>query len=185
MIDSPFLQQTALQSTQESCVARATKAKNDATRLNANEELPPEEEVEHYQSPRSDLRVNDVPEYQNEQLYDDIALCANFKARQRNVNEKKDNEDGKSTVGSDKKSRNRFSMHKKSRSGESVCPIETNKRNANECEEIDDLAEINDAPKRNTFQRLISKMENSLASLSARNQASSPMSKPSTASNNS
>ncbi|XP_011146446.2 uncharacterized protein LOC105187375 isoform X1 [Harpegnathos saltator] len=171
-------QQTALQSTRGSS-ANAREAKDDRTEPRTNGELP-EEEVEHYQSPRSELRVHEAPEYQNEELYDDIALCANFKARQRDANENKDSEDGKSTVGSDKKSWNRFSMNKK-------LPglAETNRRNANECEEIDDPAEANNASKRNTFQKLISKMENSLSKVSVRGPNSLPISKPSTASNNS
>lgn len=164
----------------------AEKCKN-ATELTANEN-PLEFETEHYQSPKSDLRVDDAPEYLNEDLYDDITLCANFRARQRDLNDKKDSEDGKLTAGSsDKKSWNRFSVNKKLRSGEPVSLAETNKRNANECEEIDDSAEANGTSKRNTFQRLISKMENSLVvrKVSVRSSSSLPMSKPSTASNNS
>ncbi|XP_014482177.1 PREDICTED: uncharacterized protein LOC106748302 [Dinoponera quadriceps] len=175
-------QQMVMQSMQESCT-NLKEIKNEETELRARGNLI-EEEIEHYQSPKSDLRVDDIPEYQNEELYDDIALCANFKARQRDINEKKDDEYGKFTVGSDKKSWNRFSMNKKWRLGEPACLSETNKRNINECEDIDDSTEVNDITKRNTFQKLISKMENSLAKVSVRNSTSLPMSK-STANNNS
>lgn len=160
------------------------EAKNDATELRTNGELP-EEEIEHYQSPRSDLRVHDAPEYQNEELYDDIALSVNFKARQRDTNEKRDSEDGKSTIGFDKKSWNRFTVNRNRRSGEPACLAETNRRNTDDSEEFDDLTEANGTSKRNTFQKLISRMENSLAKVSVRGPTSLPMNKPNTTSNNS
>lgn len=164
-----------MQSSQELC---AKEVKADAKELRLNEDFS-EQEIEHYQSPKSDLRVHDTVEYQNEELYDDIALCTTFKARQRDVNEKRDSEDGK-------KSWNRFNVNKKSRSIEPVCLTEANRQSMNEeCEEIDDSAEANSVSKRNTFQRLISKMENSLSKVSARGPNSLPLNKPSTASNNS
>ncbi|XP_032670135.1 uncharacterized protein LOC116843656 [Odontomachus brunneus] len=176
-------QQTILQSTQESC-ASVKEAKNDATELRTNGELP-EEEIEHYQSPRSDLCIRDAPEYQNEDLYDDIALSVNFKVRQRDTNEKRDSEDSKSMISFDTKSWNRFTVNRNRRSGEPACLAETNRRNTDDSEEFDDSTEANGTSKRNTFQKLISRMENSLAKVSVRGPTSLPMNKPNTVNNNS
>ena len=116
-------------------------------------------------------------------MYDDIALWADFTARQRDISGKRDtNEDATKspTVDADKKSWNhRFAVNRKLRANDSA---ETIKRSgANECEETEDSS------RRNTFQKLISKMENSLAKVSARGGPSSlPMiGKLNTASNNS
>lgn len=153
--------------------------------LEANND-PFREEIEHYQSPRSDLCIHDTADQRNEILYDDIALWVDFTARQRDISGKRDaNEDAtKSTINSDKRSWNRFTVNRKSRASDSV---ETNRRSgANECEEIEDSSEGNGAAKRNTFQKLISRMENSLAKVSARgNPSSLPTGKSSTVSNNS
>lgn len=162
-----------MQSTQESC-AIARETNNEAMEMRTNGELI-EIETEHYLSPRSDIRVHEAPDYQSEELYDDIALSVKFRAQQRDINEKKDSEDSK-------KLWNRFAVNRNRRSGEPACLTETNRRNTNDGEEIDDLTEA--TIKRNTFQKLISKMENSLAKVSVRGQTSFPMNKPSTASNN-
>lgn len=116
---------------------------------------------------------------QNEEvLYDDIALLVDFTMRQRDINGKRDvNEDAamRSTISPDKRSWNRkfVAINRKSRGSDSV---ETNRRGgANECEEIDiDSSEGNGATKRNTFQKLISRMENSLAKVSSRGNPSFP-----------
>lgn len=157
---------------------------NTNTRLEANGNDLPQEEIEHYQSPRSDLCIRDIAEIQqNEDLYDDIALWVDFTARQRDINGKKDEDATKSTINSDKKSWNRFTVNRKSRASDST---ETNRRSSgNEGEEIEDSSEGNGVTKRNTFQKLISRMENSLAKVSARGIPSSlPTGKSSTVNNN-
>lgn len=172
-------QQTSLQ---ESGVIKTRETPNNAnTRQEANDDDLPQEEIEHYQSPRSDLCVHKLVEnhQQNEEvLYDDIALLVDFTMRQRDINGKRDvNEDAamRSTISPDKRSWNRkfVAINRKSRGSDSV---ETNRRGgANECEEIDiDSSEGNGATKRNTFQKLISRMENSLAKVSSRGNPSFP-----------
>ncbi|XP_072767791.1 uncharacterized protein [Anoplolepis gracilipes] len=178
-------QQTSLRSAQQSGVKTKETTGNANTGQEANED-PPQEEIEHYQSPKSDLCIRDTVEVQqhDEDLYDDIALWEDFTSRQRDISGKKDtNEDPKSMVNSDKRSWNRFAVNRKSRSSES----EINRRSgANECEEIEDSSEGNNAAKRNTFQKLISRMENSLAKVSARgNPSSLPTGKSTTVNNNS
>lgn len=147
-----------------------------------------QEEMEHYQLPRSDSCICDTAEMeQNEQLYDDIALWADFTARQRDVVRKRENEDTKS-VSSDKKAWNRFAVNRKSRvTSDFNCSAETNKRGGNEREGeegdmIEDSPECNGVVKRNTFQKLISRMENSLAKVSVRSPSSTG--KPSASSSN-
>ncbi|XP_020292534.1 uncharacterized protein LOC109859075 [Pseudomyrmex gracilis] len=132
-----------------------------------------EEEIEHYQSPKSGLRVRDALETeQNEELYDDIALWAEFRARQRDVIERKrDNEDNAKS--NDKRSWNRFAGNRKSRASDSNCANETNRRSGNENDETENSNE--GSTRRNTFQKLISKMKN---------QSSFSTSKSSTANNN-
>ncbi|XP_029669504.1 uncharacterized protein LOC115239235 isoform X1 [Formica exsecta] len=181
-------QQTSLRSMQESGVKTTVRKEitgNANMGLEANND-PFREDIEHYQSPRSDLCIHDTADQRNEILYDDIALWVDFTARQRDISGKRDaNEDAtKSTINSDKRSWNRFTVNRKSRASDSV---ETNRRSgANECEEIEDSSEGNGAAKRNTFQKLISRMENSLAKVSARgNPSSLPTGKSSTVSNNS
>ncbi|KAL6423148.1 hypothetical protein ACFW04_010080 [Cataglyphis niger] len=180
---------TNLRSLQESGVKTTLRKENMGNanmRLEANND-PFREELEHYQSPRSDLCIHDTAEIEgNEELYDDIALWVDFTARQRDISEKKDaNEDStKSIINFDKRSWNRFTVNRKSRTSDS---IETNRRSgANECEEIEDSSDGNGAAKRNTFKKLISRMENSLAKVSARgNPSSLPIGKSSTVNNNS
>lgn len=145
--------------------------------------------MEHYQSPRSDSCIRDAAEMeQNEQLYDDIALWADFTARQRDIARKRESEDAKS-VSSDKKAWNRFAVHRKSRvTNDFNCSTEmTNKRvGGNEGgDEIEDPLENIGTAKRNTFQKLISRMENSLAKVSARSPSSLSTGKSNASSNNS
>lgn len=147
------------------------------------------EEIEHYQSPKSSSCIRDAANEmeQNEQLYDDIALWADFTARQRDiVSGKKESEDAKS-ISSDKKTWNRFAINRKSRvMSDFNCSIEPNKRSCgNEgSDEIEDSLENSGAilVKRNTFQKLISRMENSLAKVSARSPSSLSMGKSSNSS---
>lgn len=144
-------------------------------------------EMEHYQSPRSDLRIFSVATEteRNEQLYDDIALWADFTARQRDVVGKgrgRENEDAKS----DKKAWNRFTANRKSRVASDLCSTEARKRagneGGNEIEDSPDQPENNGLVKRNTFQKLISRMEHSFAKVSARSPASLSTDKPSASS---
>lgn len=145
-------------------------------------------EMEHYQSPRSDLRIRDATEMErNEQLYDDIALWADFTARQRDIIGKRENEDAKSSAGSDKKAWNRFAVNRKSRvTSDFNCATEVCKRSGNEGgNEIEDSFENNGLVKRNTFQKLISRMENSFAKVSTRSPSSVSTGKPNVSSSNS
>lgn len=159
------------------------------TKLKTNDDST-QEEMEHYQLPRSDSRICDTAEMeQNEQLYDDIALWADFTARQRDIVRKRENEDAKSTS-SDKKAWNRFAVNRKSRvtSDFNSGSAETNKRSDNEREgedEMEDSPENNGVVKRNTFQKLISRMENSLAKVSARSPSLPSTGKPSASSSSS
>jgi len=148
-----------------------------------------QEKIEHYQIPRSDLRVCELQERNpqiteiqqtEEELYDDVALLTDFKARQKNVAEQKDNEDIKSASNSDKKSWNRFGANRKSRMSDlsSSYTEQTNRRSNNDCEETEDALD-----KKNTFKKLISKMENSLARVSTKNSTSPLAAKSSTANN--
>ncbi|CAL1679655.1 unnamed protein product [Lasius platythorax] len=173
--------QTSLQSTQESGMKTRETPGNANTELEANDDDPPREEIiEHYQSPRSDLCVRDIAENQqqdDEKLYDDVDLLRDFTARQRDIAGKRDaNEDAtRSTISPDKRSWNRFAaINRKSRASDSA-------------EDLDDSCEGNGAcSKRNTFQKLISRVENSLAKVSSRgNPSSLPTGKSSMASNNS
>ncbi|XP_029178704.1 uncharacterized protein LOC114946406 [Nylanderia fulva] len=172
-------QQTSLQSTQKSGVKTRETPGNGKTEQKVDND-PSREEIEHYQSPRSDLCVRDFAENQQgneEDLYDDIALWKDFTARLKDINEKRDEDAAtRSTISSDKRSWNRkfAAINRKSRGNDS---IETNNRRggANECDEIDvDSSEGNGGFKRNTFQKLISRMENSLAKVSSRGHPSFP-----------
>lgn len=152
----------------------AKEASSDAVEP-GREDIPSQVDTEYYQSPRSDPYPCDVIQNeQKEELYDDIALWADFTAKRR---DKRDCEGDKPTTDSpDKKFRNPFAINRKSSTSDVT----------GECEEPEDsIGENNNGSvKRNTFQRLISKMENSLAKVSARGPPSFPM-RPSTASNNS
>jgi len=146
---------------------------------------PTRKEMEHYQSPKSDSCICDTVEMeQNDQLYDDVALWADFTARQRDIVGKRDSEDDKA-VNSDKKTWNRFAINRKSRVTSDFSSTEPNRRGGNEeNDETEDLPESGTV-RRNTFQKLISRMENSLAKVSARSPSSLSTGKSSTSNNNS
>lgn len=145
-----------------------------------------EEEIEHYQSPKSGMCVHDAVRTEpNEELYDDVALLAEFRARQRDVHDRKrDNEDNtRSNNGSDKRSWNRFAGNRRSPRDSNCATNETNRRSGNESnEETEDPSE--GSARRNTFKKLISKMENSLARVSVRNPSSFSTGKSGTAASN-
>ncbi|KYN04378.1 hypothetical protein ALC62_05144, partial [Cyphomyrmex costatus] len=175
-------QQLILQLTRDLCT-KVNEAECNATQ-DTESETNAREELEHYQSPKSDLCIRDDTD-QNEELYDDIALWADFTARQRDTG-KRETDDAKS-VSIDKKAWNRFAVNRKSRvTSDFNCSTEPNRRGGNEgSDEIEDSPENSGAIKRNTFQKLISRMENSLAKVSARNPSSLSTSKSSVTSNNS
>ncbi|XP_018337479.1 PREDICTED: uncharacterized protein LOC108745677 isoform X2 [Trachymyrmex septentrionalis] len=172
------------QSTQNSCSTKVNEAEFNAM-YDTESETNAREETEHYQSPRSDLCVRDDAD-ENEQLYDDIALWADFTARQREIIDKRETEDAKS-VSLDKKAWNRFTINRKSRvTSDFNCSTEPNRRGGNEgSDEIEDSPENSGMIKRNTFQKLISRMENSLAKVSARSPSSLSTGKSNVSSNSS
>ncbi|XP_018301050.1 DNA ligase 1 isoform X2 [Mycetomoellerius zeteki] len=175
------------QATRDSCSTKVNEAERNATYDTDQSETNAREETEHYQSPRSDLCIRDDADEKNEQLYDDIALWADFTARQRDIAGKRETEDAKS-VSLDKKAWNRFAVNRKSRvTSDFNCSTEPNKRGDNEgSDEIEDSpTENSGAIKRNTFQKLISRMENSLAKVSARSPSSLSTGKSSVSSNSS
>lgn len=105
---------------------------------------------EHYQTPRSES--NQPRKYvisdQQEELYDDIAILADFTARQNEISGKRDGEDTTRTqAGLEKRSRNRF---------------------ARGFEEAGDFKEQQGLMRMNTFQKLINKMENSFGKASVK-----------------
>ncbi|XP_076675584.1 uncharacterized protein LOC143372856 [Andrena cerasifolii] len=105
---------------------------------------------EHYQTPRSES--NQPRKYviadQQEELYDDIAILADFTARQNEVSGKTDSEDATRTQASlEKRSRNRF---------------------VRGFEEAGDFKEQQGLMRMNTFQKLINKMENSFGKASVK-----------------
>ncbi|KYN28139.1 Src kinase-associated phosphoprotein 2-B, partial [Trachymyrmex cornetzi] len=173
-----------LQSTRDSCSTKVNEAELNAM-YDIESETNAREETEHYQSPRSDLCICDDAD-ENDQLYDDIALWADFTARQRDIIGKKETEDAKS-ISLDKKAWNRFAVNRKSRVTSDVnCSIEPNRQGSNEgSDEIEDSPEHSGAIKRNTFQKFISRMENSLAKVSARSPSSLSTGKSSVSSNSS
>ncbi|KAL0116810.1 hypothetical protein PUN28_010021 [Cardiocondyla obscurior] len=137
-----------------------------------------EEEVEHYQSPKSDLCVCD-PMQMNQNDYDDITLWTNFMTRRRDFSFFEKNDDSKSGS-SDKKYWSRFAVNKKTRfTTDFSCAAETNKRGGNEASDEIDSFENNGPVKKNTFQKLISRMENSLSKVSIRSSSSLSTGKPS------
>ncbi|XP_076286866.1 uncharacterized protein LOC143212211 isoform X2 [Lasioglossum baleicum] len=122
------------------------------------------EESEHYQTPRQNSNRYEHPVAEQEELYDDIAILAEFTARQKECRNSRDSEEAreikeKAQASPEKRSWNRFVGGKRSKLTDSVTNQETNtSRNSNGTERVDDLA----ATRMNSFQKLISKMENSL-----------------------
>lgn len=116
-------------------------------------------QLEHYQTPRVKSNQREHSADQQEELYDDVAILAEFMARQKEFKDNKDVEEtGRVQVATEKRSWNRFVGGKKPKSIDSTTVQEMNPRNWNGIDQVDDLA----ATRMNTFQKLISKMENSL-----------------------
>ncbi|XP_036150975.1 uncharacterized protein LOC105835166 isoform X2 [Monomorium pharaonis] len=182
-----------LQLTRDSCIKanEAVCITTYYTKPEMNDNHAPKE-TEHYQSPKSRNCIHDTAKMeQNEELYDDIALWADFTARQRDIETsgKKESEDPNS-VFSDKKAWNRFAINRKLRvTSDFNCSSETNRRGDsvdNEgVEEIESPENNGLAVKRNTFLKLINRMENSFAKVSARSPSSFSTGKSNTSSNNS
>ncbi|XP_011051567.1 PREDICTED: uncharacterized protein LOC105144384 isoform X2 [Acromyrmex echinatior] len=171
------------QSTRDSCSTKVNEAELNAM-FDTESETNTREETEHYQSPKSDLCVRDDTD-ESEQLYDDIALWADFTARQRDIIGKRETEDAKS-VSLDKKTWTRFANRKSRITSDFNCSTEPNKRGGNEgSDEVEDSPENSGTIKRNTFQKLISRMENSFAKVSARSPSSVSTGKSSVSSNSS
>lgn len=132
---------------------------------------------EHYKSPRSDAWQQIVLSQGKEQLYDDVAILTNFTARQRELSDEiKDQDIPKSSFSPDKKSWNRFVTNRKSKSNDSICSG-SSKRTSSEISDPDNLDEQPTFSRKNTFQKLINKMENSLGKGSPRTLPPIPMSK--------
>lgn len=122
------------------------------------------DDCEHYKLPRNDTWQQVSPSQMEEQIYDDVAILANFTARQKEISdENKDQDSSKASTSPDKRSWNRFS--RKHRSSDSI-GSGTNKRISNEITDLDCFEEQQNLSKMNTFQKLINKMENSLGKVS-------------------
>ncbi|XP_017794152.1 PREDICTED: uncharacterized protein LOC108575769 [Habropoda laboriosa] len=135
------------------------------------------EDNEHYKTPRVESRFAKYlsDDQQAEDLYDDIAILADFTARQKEVTGKKDNEGvPRSQINLEKRSWNRFVTGKKSKVTAESVVSETNGRILkNGIDDLsDDLAEHHGSMRMNTFQKLFSRMENSLGKTSVRTASS-------------
>ncbi|XP_017753317.1 PREDICTED: uncharacterized protein LOC108545957 isoform X2 [Eufriesea mexicana] len=146
-----------------------------------------EDNIEHYKTPRLESRY---PKYlhndqQVDDLYDDIAILAEFTARQKEVLNNKDNEGiTRSQLSPEKRSWNRFVGGKKSKTIDPTVN-ETNNRILNGTEDVlDDIGEQHSSLRMNTFQKLISRMENSLSKASARTASSMLLNKMNLQTNN-
>ncbi|CAL7947052.1 unnamed protein product [Xylocopa violacea] len=135
----------------------------------------PFEDKEHYKTPRIEsCSIN----LQADDLYDDIAALADFTARQKEVSSKKDNEDmTRSHISPEKRSWNRFVSGRKSKTIDSIV-AETNGHTLSTIvDPPDDITEQHSSTRMNTFQKLISKMENSLGKATARAGSSTLLNK--------
>lgn len=146
-----------------------------------------EDNIEHYKTPRLESRY--PKSLRNDQrvddLYDDIAILAEFTARQKQVLNNKDNEGiTRSQLSPEKRSWNRFVGGKKSKTTDPTIN-ETNNRTLNAAEDaLDDIGEQHGSLRMNTFQKLISRMENSLSKASARTASSMLLNKMNLQTNN-
>ncbi|XP_050582355.1 uncharacterized protein LOC126918474 isoform X1 [Bombus affinis] len=133
------------------------------------------EDNEHYKMPRPESHYpRCLPvDQQVDDLYDDVAILAEFTARQKEVLHNRDNENAtRSQISPEKKSWNRFVSGKRSKTVDSMV-TETNGRVLNETEDSsDDFGEQHNSSRMNTFQKLISRMENSLGKAPSRTTSS-------------
>nr|XP_033331076.1 uncharacterized protein LOC117223062 [Megalopta genalis] len=123
-------------------------------------------EIEHYQTPRPNSNHREYPADQQEELYDDIAILAEFTARQKEFRNSRDGEQTtRAQASPEKRSWNRFVGGKRSKPVDSITVEETNTtQTSNGTETTDDLAQT----RMNSFKKLISKMENSLGKASVK-----------------
>lgn len=133
------------------------------------------EDNEHYKMPRPESHYpRCLPvDQQVDDLYDDVAILAEFTARQKEVLNNRDNENAtRSQISPEKKAWNRFVSGKRSKTVDSTV-TETNSRVLNETEDSsDDFGEQHNTSRMNTFQKLISRMENSLGKAPSRTTSS-------------
>lgn len=131
------------------------------------------EDNEHYKIPRVDAGHPKRILIGTDELYDDIAILADFTARQKEYPVKKDNEEAtKLQASPEKKPWNKFVGGKKSKTIDTTVS-ETNNRASNGSEDAtDDFNEQQSSLRMNTFQKLISRMENSLGKASVRTASS-------------
>lgn len=140
---------------------------------------------EHYKTPRIDAgHSKSVLIDQRDELYDDIAILADFTARQKEYFGKKNSEEiTKLQVSPEKRSWNRFVSGKKSKTLDSTVS-ETNSRVSNGTEDMtDDFNEQQSSMRMNTIQKLISRMENSFGKASVKTASSMPLNKTNVANN--
>lgn len=125
-------------------------ATEDETRMRNKDSMSQELiECEHYQIPRANsCRVSQI--ILEEELYDDVAIIADFTSRHRDPPKKL------LSVGLDKRMWGRFGSGKRTKSSVSIDSAKSSSDN-------DDVDHSGDSPvKLNTLQKLISKMESSL-----------------------
>lgn len=138
----------------------------DAERLAVNDTTDSRmEDNEHYKTPRIDY-PRCLPELEND-LYDDVALLADFTARQRESLGRKDSEGANNN--SEKRSWNRFVSGRKSKPVDAI--VDAINKTANGTEDSVDSIEQHGSTRMNTFQKLISRME-SFGKASARTGSS-------------
>lgn len=135
------------------------------------------EDDEHYKTPRPDSHYPKCQpvDHQTNDLYDDVAILAEFTTRQKEIlsSREKDNEGTtKSQTSPEKKPWNRFVGGRRSKAIDSSI-AEGNGRVSQGTEgSSDELNEQHNSLRMNTFQKLISRMENSLGKASSRTTSS-------------
>ncbi|XP_012140188.1 uncharacterized protein LOC100879848 [Megachile rotundata] len=126
------------------------------------------EDNEHYKIPRVDAGHPKSILIETDELYDDIAILADFTARQKEYPVKKDNEETKLQASPEKRSWNRFGKKTKT-----IDTVSESNRASNGLEDVtDEFNEQQSSLRMNTFQKLISRMENSLGKASVRTASS-------------
>lgn len=137
------------------------------------------EDDEHYKTPRSDSHYPKchTVDHQTNDLYDDVAILAEFTTRQKEIlssREKENESTTKSQTSPERKPWNRFVGGRRSKTIDSSI-AEGNGRVSQGTEgssSLDELNEQHNSLRMNTFQKLISRMENSLSKASSRTTSS-------------
>lgn len=164
------LQRTPQKLNYVSSPGRADNAENFFTCENADYLQQSFGSNEHYQTPCAEPTNfrKYRPTDQEEELYDDVAILADFTARQKEILGRKDSEDATRTqTGWEKRSRNRFVNEKKLKIIDST-EVETNSRRLSGTEDAGDSDEQHGLTRMNALQKLISKMENSFGKASVK-----------------